>query len=293
MLRKMEHLRIPHDNPPNNLLMLTAYFDESGHESPERVVVAGYFGDDDDWSRFSEAWREGLGKRKALHMSALRWNGKLAHRTKSLLERLGPIPREYGLVPLFGSVCVSDYADLIGGTMLMEKLFKGFQLAAMPPVMAALGLAAATGPEETVKIVFEEQREYDGFANIIASVYEIGGLYLTKSGKPRLAGAGIDFLSKGATSLTQPGDYLAFALRNRALNPSSRKAKWSQPILAQGEPIGKHIDRETIRARMANYHTQQLQQLAKQLEAPLREHMERYRAMRKERYDRKREAKKS
>jgi hypothetical protein len=43
------------------VVILTAYFDESGtHSGSEAVAVAGYVSTPDRWERFGQEWREAL-----------------------------------------------------------------------------------------------------------------------------------------------------------------------------------------------------------------------------------------
>ncbi len=49
--------------------MLTAYFDETGLSSDEKVcVVAGFVGNDMQWTSFVADWVPSLGQRKNLHV---------------------------------------------------------------------------------------------------------------------------------------------------------------------------------------------------------------------------------
>src|SRR5208282_5731904 len=69
----------------------------------------------------------------------------------------------------------------------------------------------------------------------------------TGDGKPKLAKWG--FVPKGSTLMTDPADYLAFALREIWTDKTSKKAQWCRPILAsgRGEGFGVIMQRETIR----------------------------------------------
>src|SRR6266481_3768000 len=111
--------------------MLTAYLDESGHETKDWMFVAGFLGKENQWKELVPSWKEALGpQRKNLHMSDLRWNKQA---TKDLLSRLGPIPYECKLQPVLAGVRMRDYEDLIEGTPA-EKLLKGYLAAIIPLV---------------------------------------------------------------------------------------------------------------------------------------------------------------
>lgn len=95
-------------------MAITAYLDESGHSGLGHVVVAGFFANESQWAAFAPAWEQALKPRKSLHMRKLRWKHSRAQR---LLAKLGPIPYKYDLRPVFGSVFVKDYYDLVENTL--------------------------------------------------------------------------------------------------------------------------------------------------------------------------------
>src|ERR1700722_4543874 len=107
-------MRTPHDNPPDWMLVLTAYIDESGYGAKDIIVLGGFVGNDQQWDKCSKEWAFALGKRRALHMKTLRW--KNTERIKPLLEKLGPVPHDCGLIPIWARLRVSDYADLMETT---------------------------------------------------------------------------------------------------------------------------------------------------------------------------------
>jgi hypothetical protein len=218
--------------------MLTAYLDESGHESPEHVVVAGFMGNDEQWRELIPLWRTGLGKRKGLHMHSLRWN---TDRTKRLLERLGPIPHNCRLTPLLGTVRVSHYADIASG-LILHKLAKGYLFAVWPIMFNAIRAIPA---EETLELVFEEQHEYEGWVRMIFASFRG---FTTPTGMPKLAG--VRFIPKDRSVLTQPADYLAFGLLQglRDGDRSSLKSRWCAPIFQPtAKPVGAHLTRHQVR----------------------------------------------
>jgi hypothetical protein len=90
--------------------MLTVYLDESGHETGEHVAVAGFMRADEQWAAFDPAWLAALKGHPSFHAHSLRWNQE---RTKNRIEKLSVIPYQHGPRSIAGSVCVSDYADLL------------------------------------------------------------------------------------------------------------------------------------------------------------------------------------
>lgn len=270
----------PHDAPPKRLLMLTAYVDETGHESTEHVIVAGFMGNDEQWKNLASEWRRGLGNRKAIHLKELRWRSKSNYRVRELLERLGPIPRQCGLIPVFGGVRVSDYADLLSGS-LVKKINKGYLLCLYPLIARVLSTLQG---EERLKLVCEENWQYEVFTKVIELVCGAfaHSIFRTPSGLPRLAG--IEFIPKASSSLTQPADYLAFAILQQHRDPTSLKARWTLPIIGDGKGIGKFMGRAELRKgikiTMAEERIKDLREVERLLD-PILEHRRKLRADRK------------
>jgi hypothetical protein len=102
--------------------------------------------------------------------------------------------------------------------------------------------------DETVEVVFEEQREYQPYANL-ALISFLGvpdhPWKTTKDGRPKIARWG--FVPKGSTSRTDPADCLAFALRELWTDPHSKKTEWCKPTLKGGRGVGKIFTRQEIR----------------------------------------------
>lgn len=237
----------PEDAPAKWVLMLRAYIDESGHESKGWMFLAGYLGREEHWSDFVPKWRMALGpQRKFLHMKTLRWN---KDSTRRLLSRLGPIPEACALEGCMAGVRYQDYEDLVVGTP-DEKLIRGYIACLYPLVIQVL---RGTPRTDRVEFVFEQQRQYAPLVNIvmpiIAQAERPGNeeWKLTPNGKPRLAKWG--FVPKGSTLMTDPADYLAFALREAWTDETSKKAQWCKSILTAGSGTGygKVLRRKEIR----------------------------------------------
>jgi hypothetical protein len=227
--------------------MMRAYIDESGHEGKGWMFLAGYLGNCEQWKKFADAWNIGLGpQRKSLHMTDLRWN---QDRTKRLLERLGPIPEACGLTPILSGLRFGDYEDLISGTPA-AKLLKGWLACHHPLVLQTLRVVP---DDQRLELVFEEQREYQVYASMALA----GDLAIpnhpwkrTREGKPKIAKW--SFVPKGSTIMTDPADYLAFALREVWTDKNSKKSEWCRPILKSGQGIGKIYKRQEIRAAISS-----------------------------------------
>lgn len=241
--RELEgYFRSPEDAPPKWLLMLRAYIDESGHESKGWMFIAGYLGNEEQWQDFVPKWKAALGQRKFLHMKELRWKKES---TKRLLERLGPIPEACGLEGAMCGVRYQDYEDLVTGTAY-ERLIKGYIACLIPMVIQIL---RGIPKHERLELFLEEQRQYAPFADMALGLSIIPGHQWTTTtdGRPKLARWG--FVPKGSTIMTDPADYLAFALRETWTDRKSRKAEWCRPILmaGRGEGYGVVMNRDMIR----------------------------------------------
>jgi len=150
------------------MVMLTAYIDESGYGAKDVIVLAGFVGNDQQWALCSEKWKSGLGKRRALHMKSLRWKNQ--KRIKPLLEKLGKIPHECGLNPVWVRLKVSDYADLVEDTFVSKKLQHGYLMGAQLLGLILIGFAALRS--ERIKIVFEYNEH---FAPIVPTLLKFYG----------------------------------------------------------------------------------------------------------------------
>jgi hypothetical protein len=238
--RVRELFATPHDHPPNWLLMLTAYLDESGHEG-NTVIVAGFLGSDTQWERCATDWRIGLGpQRRLLHMKDLRWS---KHGVRNMLATLGAIPHASGLRAVMGVAPVEYYKDLVVGT-LAERMAKGYYIA----VIAIIDAIVKNIPkDETVKLVFEQQDEYEPSTRMIFAVHT----GTTPSGLRKLSG--IEYIPKDSSVLIQPADFLAFALLQGFRDRTTKKYKWCLPILRNTQTaFGMVPDRDNLRKIIKN-----------------------------------------
>lgn len=216
-------------------MAITAYLDESGHSGLGHVVVAGFFENESQWAAFAPAWEQALKPRKSLHMRKLRWKHSQAQR---LLAKLGPIPYKYDLRPVFGSVFVKDYYDLVENTLHRVRL--GGYVSSFFSIIEALNRLCPG--HETVRIVCEIQKQYESFLrNMFWNFTRI----LAHPTKPYFKS--IDFVTKDETMLTQPADYLAFAIAKYLEDPKSKKTVWSRPIVHGQDIHGRLLTREQIR----------------------------------------------
>jgi len=228
--------------------MYYAYLDETGQESKDWVYIAGFVGTEEQWRRFIPAWKEGFcgSQRKRLHMNKLKFERRSE---KELLQRLGSVPVSCGLEPLIGGVRVSDYEDLLGGDQFQEKMQAGYVVAVMPMLIQ---LCRWLPQDESVELVFEQQDRYAGLLNYnLMIIRSLEGM-LANDGKPKVANW--RFIRKGTSSLTEPGDYLAYAISHYRKDPHSVESQWCLPILKSVDSvraIGAVLERNHARQWMS------------------------------------------
>jgi hypothetical protein len=236
-------------DPPEHVFMITAYLDESEHSDASKyTVVAGFRGKKKQWESLVSAWKEALGARKHLHMGELRWNdSKAEKRVRPLLGKLGPIPYECGLIPVFGAVKTADYFDLIRDDPQLSQ-FGGYLLSISHVFTTLLETIPA---HERIKIVCEAQETYESFVHEVFAAFQ-----KTAANEGYAQLVSIDFVPKGFTSMTEPGDYLAFAIAKEFSELGGKKELWSRPIKPEPEEwkppcrtgmwLPRNVARETI-----------------------------------------------
>lgn len=246
-----EVFETPHDCPPERVFMLTAYLDESGHEGRNLMVLAGFLGDSVQWGSCAENWKAALGQRKHLHMTELRWSKP--ERIEKLLCALGPIPHAAGLRAVFTTAAMSDYDDLTLGTEL-QQLYKSYMIALMGMVHV---IAEGIPSNETFKLVLEAN---DRYRMNVESLFRATKKLQTSDGRQKLVS--IEFVDKGVTSLTEPADFLAYALIQQHRNPGSVRERLCAPILENTQPaFGRRHDlqpelvRDLVNNTRSNFHT--------------------------------------
>jgi hypothetical protein len=216
--------------------MHSVYLDESGHETGEHIVIAGFLGSDDQWEAFEHDWKTAIGSSKKFHIAKVRW-GKDA--TRRRLARLAAIPYKHGLRAVLGACRVSDYADLIENTA-EEYAVQGYPLVIFPIINEVLKAVPAT---EKIRWVFEEQHDYEQQARNVFRNFPI---------KDASRLSDVSFVSKDATVRTQVADYLAYAMLQLLRDPSSEKTEWCRPILGDNSFLGMNAGRDLIRSIVKN-----------------------------------------
>jgi hypothetical protein len=240
----------PHDRPPRFVFVITVYLDESRHEDPDSfMVLAGFWGNKNQWEALASDWTAALGKRRGLHMKTLRMNSlRGARRTNKLLQKLGPLPYKHGLIPVYGAVKSGDYNDIVANTPQEHRL-PGYVIC----LVAVMSILSRRVPgQESIKLVCEIQKNYEERA---VRVFRQSRVYPPMNSPNRAYFSGIEFIPKGSSVLTQPSDCLAYAMAVGLEDRVSSKALLCEPILGpleRGGVLGLKIERDQIRQIMSN-----------------------------------------
>ncbi len=221
--------------------MITVYLDESEHSTASKyMAVAGFYGDDKQWTAFSSDWKGALGSRKALHMNALRISSK-PERAKRLIDALGPLPYKQGLKSICSAVKFADYADLIqdGSDGHAKRALAGYPTCLGSVLLALNQLVPGN---ESIKIVCEDQKQY---AEAAIRTFRAMRMGMSHPAKPYFSG--MEFIPKNSSILTEPADCLAYAVTHSLENPKSIVSSICRPILGDGSVGGYKLSRDVIR----------------------------------------------
>ncbi len=214
-----------HDDPAKWAAMIFGYFDESGESGDGYVVVAGFVGRKKSWRSFVEEWSKVTGGRQ-IHLATMRLGLKKApKRFEKLLKDLAAIPPRVGLRPFVGSVKTSDYADSIKGT-IAELTLKGYPIALLAMLDAILN--SDFPKRDRIEFIFEQQKEFEIERARAFDSYMRAPEHRTHHNKSRIA----RHSSQERSVLLEASDYLAYAVLQQLLDPSSQKATLTAPILA-------------------------------------------------------------
>jgi hypothetical protein len=226
-------------------LKISAYLDESQvTATTEHVVVAGFYGENTDWESFKDEWRDSL-KRRArehLHMKELRWTHRNAERrTKSLLAQLGPLPYKFKLKPIYGATKISHFADMLKSE-IDKEVFSGY-IVCLSSILAKLCVSLPS--HATLRVICEEQKVYQELAR---KLFHLVAKWMSKKPEnPWLDEFGT--VQKASTCMTEPSDYLAFAIGKYLDEKDSKKDLWCRPVFNGIDPkkIVKVFHREQAR----------------------------------------------
>ncbi|ADW67704.1 hypothetical protein AciX9_0633 [Granulicella tundricola MP5ACTX9] len=224
--------------------MLTMYLDESLEQNDGYAVVAGFIGNDESWNLCMRLWGESLARhnRPSLHMKDLRWK---RNRHTAMLADLGGIPSQCGLTLVYASVKVSDYLDLIQGT-LGEVIASGYHLA----MLMVLGYSMAVlPPEDRVEVICEQQDEFSGVRESFLKLAFEMEEWKTPGGLPRVA----KWSAIPKSRILEPSDFAAYALLQALRDVKSKKTEMCAPILLNPRTMGHCIGREEARIGVSGF----------------------------------------
>jgi hypothetical protein len=222
--------------------MLTMYLDESIEQEDGYVVIAGFLGKKSSWVRCARRWRGELGAHKSLHLKTLR--GWHTNRNKNLLERLGKVPDSCGLTLVHCSVKVSDYRDLVAGTMV--ELNNAGYLTALRILVVNVINNLPVG--ERLEVICEAQPTYAARREILFSLLNSMPEFQDRHGFPKLA----KWSSVPKSTLLEASDYACYALLQRLRDAASRRAVLCSPILSGRYYIGGHVSRDQARTTLTS-----------------------------------------
>jgi hypothetical protein len=164
---------------------------------------------------------------KPIHLAEMRLGSSNApKRWGQLLKDLAPVPLAAGLRPFVGSVKTSDYADSVRGTVA-ELVFRGYPIALLAMVDGILN--SDISKQDRIEFIFEQQKEFDvARGRIFADLMELPE-YKTHHNKSRIAKHSVAKRSL----ILEASDYLAYAVLQHLIDPSSQKATLTSPMLEQ------------------------------------------------------------
>ena len=206
--------------------MTFGYFDESAEQGDGYVVVAGFVGRKKSWRSFVEKWNE-ITDGRPIHLKEMRLgSSKAPKRYGKLLKDLAPIPLATGLRPFVGSVKTSDYADSVKGTVA-ELVLKGYPIALLAMVD---GILNSDFPKrDRIEFIFEQQIEFEVARGRVFEYLMSAPEHRTHHNKSRIA----KHSTQERSVLLEASDYLAYAVLQQLIDPSSQKATLTAPLLEQ------------------------------------------------------------
>lgn len=212
------------------MALMTAYFDESGiHGGDTWCIVAGFVGNDAQWQAFAADWITAIRPRENLHLKKLRWN-QHPERIAPLLATTGPIPAKYNLTPVAVGVRWRDYNSIAKGK-IREKFTNPYMICAYCAM--ATVLFEVLGSDD-IYFLFDRQ---EGLRK--ETMHTLRDFVFDRVGVDSRI-KGLEFITRKQTVCLDPADYLAFMLREQAMDEDSPKAKLGESMLdlkPKGAPI--------------------------------------------------------
>jgi hypothetical protein len=205
------------------MALLTGYFDESGLHEEDVCVVAGFVGNDAQWSAFAADWIPAIKPGKNLHMRKLRWNSHPVAVPKRL-ARLGPIPHKFNLSPVMAGMKWKDYNSIVKPKN-KNKFSHPYVFCALCAIEVVLHEIAE---DDEVLFLFDRQ---EGLRR--ETMEELRAIVFDWLGADKRV-KGIDFMCYEDTVCLDPADYLAYIIRERSLDMNSFKSRAGESIIGAG-----------------------------------------------------------
>lgn len=148
------------------LVVLVAYFDESGAKDTPVMTMAGYMADERRWKRFEREWAKGLNEygAKYLHMreyaqSKGEFNGWPEWKRVALMQKLTWVIRSNVMYMTASAVVCSDYKATVGSIDPSDTRRSPFWLCYLSCISSILLYCQKETITDDVALVFDENSE--------------------------------------------------------------------------------------------------------------------------------------
>lgn len=233
-----------------HLLMLTAYFDDSGTDDQSLYcLLAGFLAREVAWEAFNEDWANALQSDPplaGLHMSASCFEGfSNEQRDKKLEDLVGVINKHDPVLfacmvhrPLFDAICDEFMGDMRALSKRERRLIRSPYILCLAVVMhwlsRQLAIISAIQPDEQVDLILDVQ---PGFAGTVQDFHDTFKkqvpLYAATFGR-------IIFDSDKNVLPLQAADFVAWSIRRTFATAENYPDQWPDPFgtLAQLQTLG-------------------------------------------------------
>ena len=174
-------------------------------------------------------------------MSSLRWNQQ-PKRVANLLEKLGPIPERHNLKPVSVGMWRRDYEATMKGK-IREKFANPYMLCAQSCMSTVL--SNLVGADE-VLFIFDRQHVHKAAMNSLRDVvFQLVGV------DSRVKD--VHFIPSKTTVCIDPADYLAYMVREHAMDADSARFKMGKSILGTKGGHGGIFNRQQLEEMAASF----------------------------------------
>lgn len=165
------------------LLMLTAYFDESGHESThELIVLAGFLGMAEEWETFDREWSDLLNEYELPYFHAKEMNidhgplckGWTDERMISFMDRAVSAITKRDLLGISAGIDIEAYREVIAADPWLSRFWgSAYAICCHLCIQRASNYVEGNGryAGEKLAIVFSSNAEFGGAARLAGEKY--------------------------------------------------------------------------------------------------------------------------